>query len=77
MFCILLVLLNYLLWHRKSGKDTAELLVDEASVEFTMWEESALAIAGINTFRIIYPQDKNVVVQMRQVGAFFFELYGI
>ncbi|XP_056171449.1 uncharacterized protein LOC115688889 isoform X4 [Syzygium oleosum] len=51
----------------KSGKDMAELLVDEASVEFTMWEESALAIAGINTFRIIYPQDKNVVVQMRQV----------
>ncbi|KAF8007492.1 hypothetical protein BT93_K1496 [Corymbia citriodora subsp. variegata] len=51
----------------KSGIDVAELLVDEASVEFTMWEESALAIAGIDTFRIIYPQDKNVVVQMRQV----------
>lgn len=51
----------------KSGKDVAELLVDKASVEFTMWEESALAIAGVNTFRIIYPQNKNVVVQMRQV----------
>ncbi|XP_048139080.1 uncharacterized protein LOC115752507 isoform X2 [Rhodamnia argentea] len=51
----------------KSGKDVAELLVDKASVEFTMWEESALATAGINSFGIIYPQGKNVVVQMRQV----------